>query len=88
VASVHLAVIVQAMSTDAALLAFGLSSAATGFEGGAQVGPPASFESVFDKDSKRYTLTAVERGKVTIQVTGEQVDLISAIAKLRCRSSG
>jgi hypothetical protein len=53
VASVHLTVIVQAMSTDAALLAFGLSSAATGFEGGAQVGPPASFESVFDKDSKR-----------------------------------
>jgi hypothetical protein len=36
----------------------------------------------FDKDSKRYTLTAVKRGKVTIQVTGEQVDSIQAIAKL------
>jgi hypothetical protein len=36
----------------------------------------------FDKDSKRYTLTAVKRGKVTIQVTGEQVDLIQAIARL------
>jgi hypothetical protein len=36
----------------------------------------------FDKESKRYTLTAVKRGKVTIQVTGEQVDSIQAIGKV------
>jgi hypothetical protein len=36
----------------------------------------------FDKDSKRYWLTAVKRGKTTIQVSGEQVDWIQAVAKL------
>jgi hypothetical protein len=36
----------------------------------------------FDKDTKRYQLTAVRAGKVTIQVTGEQEGWIEAMAKL------
>jgi hypothetical protein len=35
-----------------------------------------------DKDTKRYQLTAVRAGKVTIQVTGEQEGWIEAMAKL------
>ena len=36
----------------------------------------------FDEETKRYTLTAVKPGQVTIQVTGEQVDWLQAIARL------
>ena len=36
----------------------------------------------FDGETKRYTLTAVKPERVTIQVTGEQVDWLQAIARL------
>jgi hypothetical protein len=36
----------------------------------------------FDKDAKRHMVTATKQGKVTIQVTGEQVDWVQAIARL------
>jgi hypothetical protein len=85
--------IVQAMSAGAAVLAFGLSPAAAGFEGEIEIGgtgarsssgttrptiglrkvaePPVQpvagigdqFYTTFDKDSKRYTLTAVKRAR-------------------------
>lgn len=38
--------------------------------------------STFDKDSKRYWLRAVKRGKVTVQVSGEQADWVQAVAGL------
>jgi hypothetical protein len=36
----------------------------------------------FDEETKRYTLTAVKPGQVTIQLTGEQVDWLQTIARL------
>lgn len=39
-----------------------------------------------DADSKRYSLTATQRNKVTIQVTGDQADWVEAIARLALAS--
>jgi hypothetical protein len=36
----------------------------------------------FDKEAKRHMMTVTRQGKVTIQVTGEQVDWVEAIARL------
>lgn len=35
-----------------------------------------------DKDSKRYSLTATKRNRVTLQVTGDQADWVETIARL------
>jgi hypothetical protein len=36
----------------------------------------------FDGDTKRHTLTALKKGMVTIQVSGDQVDWVETIAKV------
>lgn len=60
----------------------------------AQDHPPKPIEGVGDAahlayhaDDKRYEIIAVKRGAVTLQVTGEQVDWIRAIALLALSKS-
>ena len=36
-----------------------------------------------DEDSKRYWPTAVKRGKVTIQISGDRADWVEAVARVR-----